>query len=58
MGPDSDPLAVVDAGGRLHGLDNLWAADASIMPMIPRGMINLTVYAIAEKIAEGLRQPV
>ncbi|MCS7002373.1 MAG: GMC oxidoreductase, partial [Dehalococcoidia bacterium] len=54
LGPDSDPLAVVDATGRVRGFANLYVADASIMPTIPRGMIILTVYAIAEKIAAGL----
>lgn len=54
LGPARDPLAVVDPTGRVHGFDNLYVADASIMPTIPRGMINLTVYAIAEKIAAGL----
>lgn len=54
MGPAADPAAVVDAGGKVHGFGNLFVADASIMPTIPRGMIALTVYAIAEKIADGL----
>jgi choline dehydrogenase len=54
MGPATDPMAVADASGRVHGFDNLFVADASLMPTIPRGMINLTVYAMAEKIADGL----
>lgn len=54
LGPASDPMAVVDPTGRVHGFENLYVADASVMPTIPRGMINLTVYAIAEKIAAGL----
>ncbi|MFN8532861.1 MAG: FAD-dependent oxidoreductase [Dehalococcoidia bacterium] len=54
MGPESDQSAVVDASGRVHGFDNLYVGDAAIMPTIPRGMIVLTVFAIAEKIAAGL----
>lgn len=54
LGPASDPMAVVGADGRVHGIDNLYVADASVMPSIPRGMIILTVYAIAEKVAAGL----
>lgn len=52
MGTDDDPDAVVDATGRVRGFENLYVADASVMPAIPRGMIHLTVYAVAEKLAE------
>lgn len=51
MGPADDPLAVTDTAGRVRGFDNLVIGDASLMPTIPRGMINLSVYAVAEKIA-------
>lgn len=54
MGTSEDAMAVTDAHGRVQGFSNLLVADASIMPSIPRGMINLTVYAVAEKIAAGL----
>jgi choline dehydrogenase len=47
--------AVVDEDGRVLGLENLVVADASIMPTIPRANTNLTVVAIAERIAELLR---
>jgi choline dehydrogenase len=43
---------VVDACGRVHGFDGMLVADASIMPTIPRANTNLTVAAIAEKVAE------
>jgi choline dehydrogenase len=46
--------SVVDASGGVAGLDGLVVADASIMPTIPRVNTNLTVAAIAEKIAETL----
>jgi choline dehydrogenase len=55
MGPASDPEAVVDSTGRLHGADNVWIADASIMPRIPSSPTHLASLMIAEKIAAGLR---
>jgi len=54
MGPANDPEAVVDASGRLHGFGNVYVADASIMPSIPRANTHLPVIAIAERIAELL----
>jgi 5-(hydroxymethyl)furfural/furfural oxidase len=56
MGPADDPLAVTDTTGRVRGFGNLVIADASLMPDIPRGMINLSVYAVAEKIAAAQRR--
>jgi choline dehydrogenase len=50
MGPDG----VVDGRGRVHGLDNLWIADASIMPSIPRCNTQLPTLALAELLAEEL----
>ncbi|KAK2047955.1 alcohol oxidase [Colletotrichum somersetense] len=40
---------VVDADLRVKGTSNLRVCDASIFPIIPRGNILTTVYAIAEK---------
>lgn len=54
MGPESDEFAVVDPDGRVHGYENLYVADASIMPTIPRANTHLTVLAVAERIAERL----
>jgi choline dehydrogenase len=45
---------VVDPEGRMLGFENLFVADASIMPTIPRANTNLTTAAIAERIAELL----
>jgi choline dehydrogenase-like flavoprotein len=52
MGPSSDPAAVVDAEGRVRGLGNLFVADASIMPVIPRANTNLTCMLIGLKVAD------
>jgi choline dehydrogenase len=46
--------AVVDAQGAVLGIDGLYVADASIMPTIPRANTNLTVAAIAERVASTL----
>lgn len=54
MGPATDPAAVADPAGRVHGLENLYVADASLMPVITKGNTNLPTLAIAEKVAEGL----
>ena len=51
MGPDRNPLAVVDQQCRVRGIDNLWIVDASIFPAVPRVVPNLTVMMIAERAA-------
>ena len=52
MGPAHDPQAVVDQRGRVHGVQNLWVADASIMPTITRANTNATSIMIGEKVAD------
>ena len=54
MGPASDPLAVVDQHGRVHGLDGLRVVDASIMPDCVRANINATVMMMAERLARWI----
>ena len=51
MGPHTDPLAVADQTGRVHGVDGLRIVDASLMPDCVRANINATVMMMAEKIA-------
>jgi choline dehydrogenase len=52
MGPASDLMAVVDQKLRVHGFENLWVGDASIMPTVVHANTNLTVMMIAERAAE------
>jgi choline dehydrogenase len=53
----SDPLAVVDADLRVHGVDGLRVADASIMPTVVSGNTNAATIMIGEKLADVVRQP-
>ncbi len=55
MGLASDPLAVVDAQCRVHGLDALRVIDASVMPNLIGGNTNAPTIMIAEKIADAIR---
>ena len=55
MGAAGDPLAVVDAQCRVRGIDNLYVADASVMPAVPRANINLPTMMIGERVAEFVR---
>ena len=47
-----DAMAVVDPTLQVHGTENLWIADASIMPTITAGNINATCIMIGEKAAD------
>ena len=49
-----DELAVVDPTLRVHGVEGLMVADASIMPRITTGNTNAPVIMIGEKAAEFL----
>jgi choline dehydrogenase-like flavoprotein len=51
MGLASDPMAVVDARLRVHGLPGLRVIDASVMPTITSGNTNTPTIMIAEKAA-------
>ena len=51
MGPASDPMAVVDARLRVHGVQGLRVADASVMPTITSGNTNSPTLMIGERAA-------
>ena len=52
MGPSSDPMAVVDQEGRVHGLEGLRVADAALMPDCIRANTNATCMMIGERVAD------
>ena len=56
MGPASDPMAVVDQYGKVHGLEGLRVVDASIMPDCIRANTNVTTMAIGERVADFILQ--
>ena len=56
MGSARDRDAVVDARGRVHGIDNCYVADASIMPVIPRANTNIPALVVGLRIASWLSE--
>ena len=55
MGPASDRMAVVDQRLRVHGMENLWIGDASIMPTVAHANTNLTCMMIGERAADFIK---
>lgn len=56
MGPASNGMAVVDQKLRVHGMDNLWVADASIMPTVTHANTNLTAIMIGELASDFIKE--
>jgi choline dehydrogenase len=54
MGSSTDPAAVCDQRGGLHGLPQITIADCSLMPHVPRANTNIPAVVIGERIAEIL----
>jgi choline dehydrogenase len=51
----TDAMAVVDAAARVHGVEGLRVADASIMPDVVSGNLNIPTIMIAEKLSDTIR---
>ena len=57
MGPDSDSMTVVDQYCRVKGVQNLWVADASVVPQLLRGGgMHPTVIMIGERVVDWIAQ--
>ncbi len=56
MGPSSDKMSVVDQRLRVHGMSNLWVADASIMPTVTHANTNLTAIMIGERLSDFIKE--
>ena len=50
-----DALAVVDPELRVHGIEALRVADASIMPAVPSGNCHAGIVMIGEKCADLIK---
>ena len=55
MGPDSDPMTVVDQFLKVKGVDGLRVADASVMPDCIRANTNATTIMIAERLSDFIK---
>ena len=55
MGPESDPMAVVDQYCRVRGLEGIRVADTSVMPDITRANTYSTAVLVGERVADWVR---
>ena len=56
MGPDSDPMAVVNQYGWVRGVEGLRVVDASIMPDVTRAGTNATCIMMGELVADWVKE--
>ncbi len=55
IGPEDDPQAVVDYQCRVHGVENLWVVDGSVLPTIPSRGPHATIVMLAHRVAQLLK---
>ncbi|KAK5634994.1 hypothetical protein RRF57_010707 [Xylaria bambusicola] len=51
-----DIRGVVDDHLRVHGISNLRVVDASVVPLLPPGNLQSTIYALAERAADLIKE--
>ncbi|XP_051160864.1 glucose dehydrogenase [FAD, quinone]-like [Leptopilina boulardi] len=56
MGPNSDPMAVVDNKLKVRGIIGVRVADASIMPQVISGNTNAPTIMIGERVADFIKE--
>ena len=56
MGPSSDSLAVVDQFAKVHGVEGVRVLDASIMPHSLRANLSANIMAMAERVADFIKE--
>jgi len=56
LGPASDKGAVVDQYCKVHGMENIRVADASVMPNVVRANTNSTTIMIGERVADWIKE--
>ena len=54
MGSSEDAQSVCAADGRVHGLERVFVADCSLMPVVPRANTNIPAVVVGEVVADGL----
>jgi len=55
MGPESDPMAVVDEYCKVRGLEGIHVADTSVIPNVTRANTNATAILVGERVADWIR---
>ncbi len=55
IGTAADPRSVVDHRCRVHGVDNLWVVDGSVLPTVPSRGPHATIVMLAHRVAEFLK---
>ena len=55
MGPESDPMSVVDEYCRVYGLQGLRVVDTSVAPHVVRAPTNATAIMIAERVSDFIK---